>query len=184
MVIGNLNIRVCYNKIMHKKRLIFYCIILLAICQVFVPGVSAVTEKQSIAVVEHCDTIKENLRKVQKEDSRVRVYLGGYYETILSKFITPLNVRLVENNLSSAGLVENQNNFAAAKALFANDFVIYQQGLEELAGMDCKQEPEKFYDKLVFVRQKRKIMVQDVLKIRSLISDHIKLVTALKGKIK
>ena len=51
-------------------------------------------------------------------------------------------------------------------------------------GMDCKQDSEKFYDKLVLVRQKRKIMVQDVLKLRSLISDHIKLVTGLKGKIK
>lgn len=169
---------------MYKKRVIFYCIISLVFCQVFVPCANAASEKQSAAVAEHCDTIKEDLRKVQKDDSRVRVYLGGYYETILTKFITPLNVRLVENNLSSASLVENQNNFAAAKTLFANDFITYQQGLEELVGMDCKQEPEKFYDKLVVVRQKRKIMVQDVLKMRTLISDHMKLVNGLKGKIK
>ena len=50
-------------------------------------------------------------------------------------------------------------------------------------GMDCEKEPEKFYDKLVIVRQKRKIMAQDVLKMRSLISEHIKLVTDLEGKV-
>lgn len=169
---------------MHKKRLIFCCVVLILLCQVFVPYASAATKEQGVAVAEHCDVVKENLRKVQKEDSRVRVYLGGYYESILTKFITPLNVRLVENNLSNADLVENQNDFAAAKTLFVDDFIKYQQGLEELVGMDCKQDSEKFYDKLVLVRQKRKIMVQDVLKLRSLISDHVKLVTGLKGKIK
>ena len=138
---------------------------------------------QSEVVIQHCDAIKEGLKKVQKEDARTRVYLGGYYETILTKFITPLNVRLVENNLSSADLVENQNKFAAAKTVFANDFISYQKNLEELVGMDCKKEPEEFYNKLIVVRQKRKTMTQDVLKMRSLISEHMRLVEGLKGKV-
>ena len=171
---------------MKKKGLIFYYIILLMICQCL--GVSAlrtmaVTEAQGEAIVEHCDAIKEDLRKVQKEDSRVRVYLGRYYEIILTKFIVPLNVRLVENSLSSAGLVENQNKIAGAKTTFADDFVNYQKGLEELVGMDCRENSEEFYDKLKVVRQKRKTMTQDVLKMRSLISEHVRLVEGLKGKV-
>ncbi len=168
---------------MKKNGISFYCIIFFLFCQVFVSNVGAITEAQNTAIVGHCDTIKDDLKKVQKEDARVRVYLGGYYETILSKFIVPLNVRLVENSLSSAGLVENQNKFAEAKTTFASDFIAYQQGLEELVGVDCKQKPEEFYDKLVTVRQKRKIMVQDVLKMRSLISEHVRLVENLKGKV-
>ena len=195
---------------MRKKGLTFYCTILLTFCQDLLRksrllgvglkvqiaffallaslggrfcAVQAISPNQSAVIVEHCDTIKDELKKVQKEDARVRVYLGGYYETILTKFITPLNVRLVENNLSSAGLVENQNNFAGTKTLFANDFIAYQQGLEELVGLDCRQEPEKFYDKLTTVRQKRKIMVQDVLKMRNLISEHVRLVEGLRGKV-
>ena len=195
---------------MRKKGLTFYCAILLTFCQDLLRksrllgvglkvqiaffallaslggqfcAVQAISPNQSAVIVEHCDTIKDDLKKVQKEDARVRVYLGGYYETILTKFITPLNVRLVENNLSSAGLVENQNNFAGTKTLFANDFIAYQQGLEELVGLDCRQEPEKFYDKLTTVRQKRKIMVQDVLKMRNLISEHVRLVEGLRGKV-
>lgn len=167
---------------MRKKSLIFYCITFMLICQ-YPTGVMAISEAQSAAIVERCDAIKDNLKKVQKDDARTRVYLGGYYETILTKFITPLNVRLVENNLSSAGLVENQNKFAAAKVVFANDFINYQKGLEELVGMDCKTVPEEFYDKLAVVRQKRKTMTQDVMKMRSLISEHMRLVEGLKGKL-
>lgn len=167
---------------MKKKILFFYCITLLLFCQCST-GVMATSENQNRAISEHCSSIKETLKEVQKDDSKIRVYLGGYYEIILTNFITPLNVRLVENNLSTAGLVENQNDFASAKSLFASDFINYQQNLEELIKVDCKDNPEDFYNKLVVVREKRKTMLQDVLKIRGLISQHVRLVERLKSKI-
>ena len=169
-----------------RKRSKIFCaagVVFLQALVMGMPGAMAIEENQSKAIVERCDAIKEDLKKVQKEDARVRVYLGGYYETIVTKFIIPLNVRLVENNLSSAGLVENQNDFVEARTVFANDFISYQQVLEELVGMDCKDDPSGFYDKLKITRQKRKVMSQDVLKIRSLISEHIKLVDNLKGRL-
>ena len=145
--------------------------------------VGAITENQEKAITEHCSEIKEQLKTVQKDDARTRVHLGGRYETILTEFMTPLNVRLLENNLSSAELVENQNNFAETKSLFNSDYINYQQVLEELVAMDCKKEPTGFYEKLDKVRQKRKIVEQDVLKLRNLISKHVRLVTELRSKI-
>ena len=162
----------------------FLTILVLCLSSVFVVlPVSAISDEKKNAIQEHCETIKDSLKNTQRADARARVYLGGFYETILVDFVTPLNVRLVENNLSSADLVENQNKIADTKILFANDFVGYQQDLEELVGMNCGQEPEVFYDKLVRVRQKRKIVEQDVLKMRSLISEHVKLASQLKGKL-
>ena len=143
----------------------------------------AVTEEQERAIVSKCSEIKEQLRTVQKNDARTRVHLGGRYETILTKFMTPLNVRLLENNLSNVELVENQNDFAETKTLFNSDYINYQQNLEELVAMDCKKEPAAFYEKLDKVRQKRKIVEQDVLKLRNLISKHVRLVTELRSKI-
>ena len=145
--------------------------------------VGAISKTEAKLVSDHCTVIRDNLKTLQKMDARARVYLGSYYGAILSKFITPLNVRLVENNLSNGDLVENQNDFADARALFSSDFIKYQKGLEELVGMNCKDEPEAFYDKLEIVRQKRKIMEQDVLKMREVISRHVRLVNELKGKL-
>lgn len=167
---------------MKKKIPIFCFVIFMLFCQC-PTGVMAITSEQSEAIVSHCSSIKDDLKNLQKADSRVRIYLGGYYETILTKFITPLNVRLVENNLSTAGLVENQNNFAGGKVVFASDFVAYQQELENLINIDCKKEPEEFYKKLEIVREKRKTMVQDVLKMRSLLSKHVKLAEGLRGDL-
>lgn len=171
---------------MTRRNIYFYFIILMVFCQVLgtlrVP-VSAIDKDQEEAISNHCDTIKEKLKDVQREDAKVRVHLGGQYEAILSRFILPLNVKLVEKNLSNADFVENQNNFVDTKSVFANDYISYQQQLEELVAMDCETEPEVFYEKLVKVRQKRKTMEQDTMLMRNLISKNITLVKALKEKI-
>ena len=167
---------------MRKKRLIFYFITFMLICQ-YSTGVMAISEGQKNAIVDHCDAIKDNLKMVQRSDARARVFLGGYYEKILSKYVMPLNVRLVENNLSEVKLMENQTKIATGKTTFANDFVGYQKALEELVLMDCRTKPDKFYDTLVNVRKKRKTVYQDVLKMRELMSRNVQLVEELRSKL-
>ncbi len=149
----------------------------------FAVPVNAISTEQEAAIKDRCATIRESLKTVQKNDSRVRVFLGARYETLLSKYITPFNIKMVENNMSVSGLVENQNQFADNKTVFANDFISYQKSLEELIAIDCKSEPEQFYEKLVKVRRKRATMEQDVLKMRNLISEHVKLVNGVREKM-
>ena len=49
--------------------------------------------------------------------------------------------------------------------------------------MSCEEKAGEFYQQLVKVRQKRKIVEQDVLKVRNLISEHVKLAGELRGKV-
>lgn len=182
---------------MKINRYCLYYIILLLICLVGVvlparaldlqEGEEAakvtLSKTQEAAIVDHCATIKESLKTVQKSDARARVYLGGRYETILNKYITPLNVRLVENSLSTTSLIESQNTLASSKAKFANDYVDYQQKLEELVAVDCKNNPTEFYEKLDGVRQKRKKVEQDVQKMRRVLAEYVDSVGKVKEKL-
>ena len=168
---------------MTKKIIIAVFCIFMATVPTNVWATEITTERKN-AIIDNCENIKAMLVNLQHEDSRVRVYLGRYYETIISKFITPLNVRLVENNLSSSGLIDNQNDFAKVRADFMIDYIEYQKGLEELVATNCKDEPEVFYEKLEKVRDKRKIVAKDATKIRSLASKQIDLVLKLKESLK
>lgn len=200
---------IMYNKAMKSKQSSNY-IIGAVICQV-VLGVAALTcgalsvsaltlqegsettkcegclgtdsEIKSEDITRNCTTIRESLKNVQKRDARARVYLGGYYEMILTKYMTPLNVKLVEKNISNVELIENQNNFAKAKTKFSEDFVNYQKELEDLVLTDCKNDPSAFYNELVTVRTERAKMEKDMTKLSDLIQRHIELVKALKGKL-
>ena len=163
-----------------KKRVIF-CLLVCGF--VFVMPVSAIAEEQKTAIVENCEIIRDNLKNVQRIDARARVFFGSHYETVLAKFMTPLNVRLVENNMSDVDLIENQNSFAAAKTAFVSDFVSYQQELEALVAMNCRAEPESFYTRLQLVREKRKIVAGDLAKMRELTLKNIELTQKLKRKL-
>ena len=166
-----------------KNKLLVFCLILgLVFCFNSV-NVVAISDGQKNLIINNCDRIKDSLKNVQKLDARTRVFLGSHYETILSKYVTSLNLRLVENNLSKPSLIDNQNEFAKTKDAFSINFVDYQKELEELVAMDCRVEPEKFYEKLVSVREKRKNMVSGVLKMRELTVKHSKLVKELKESL-
>ena len=146
--------------------------------------VGAIAKNQEEAISDYCESIRNSLKTIQKNDAKARVHLGGHYETILNKFLIPLNMRLVENNLPSAELAENQNDFASTKSVFVSDYIEYQQKLEELVAMDCKNQPAEFYEKLVKVSQKSKTMEQDVLKLRTLLTKQINIVTDLMSRVK
>lgn len=157
--------------------------VFLVATMILVVPAGAISEAQETAIVTRCDTIKDNLKVVQRLDSRARVYLGRYYETILSKFIMPLNVRLVENNLSDSDLLDNQDNFMKAQEAFKADYITYQKSLEDLVVMDCKEDAEGFYAKLQRTREKRKIVAEDTVKLRSLAVKQKELVLNLRGRL-
>ena len=156
--------------------------IVLAICVLFGLAIGlakptlAISKVQEDAIVGHCDAIHEDLKNLQHADSRIRVYLGRDYETILSKYIVPLNMRLVENNLLTNQLIDNRTNYEKTRLNFTIDYVEYQKGLEDLVVADCKKDAKGFYDKLVKVRQKRDIVSKDVVKMRKLMTEHVGLV--------
>lgn len=170
-----------YDIIISSMRLVILSICL--IVSFFAVPVGAISEGQKTAIVDHCEAIKEDLKKVQRADARARVYIGGRYETILTDFVMPMNVWLVEKNMSRTELIESQNAISEGKMGFSNDYVDYQQGLEQLVGMNCKAEPEKFYDKLVRVRQKRKKVEQDMQKMTELLDDYKAQVVKLKEAV-
>ena len=142
--------------------------------------VMAISEGQEQKIQQNCEKIHEQLVNLQHNDSRTRVYLGRYYETVLTDYITPLNVWLVSNNKSDTGLIENQNNFTLMRASFVSDYVSYQKELEELVATDCESEPGQFYEKLEKVREKRATVAAEVARLRRLMEKQVTMVTSLR----
>lgn len=110
------------------------------------------SDEQIGAISQNCSTIKQSLEQLQYADSRTRTYLGSIYETLANKFITPLNLRLVKNNLSTLPV---QAEFMATQTKFKDAYTDYMKVLGETIATDCKNEPENFYQKLEMARTRR-----------------------------
>lgn len=170
---------------MKKKGISLHYITLSLILQVF--GISApvmaISDAQKEVISTYCGAIHDNLRDLQRSDSRMMMDIGHHYEVILANFITPLNLRLVENNLPDTDLINNQNIFSQTRIDFVASYVDYQKSLEELLAFDCKKEPEEFYEKLEGVREKRKIVADGTTKLGRLAKEQVKLVKVLETKL-
>lgn len=143
----------------------------------------SLTESKSQAIVQNCSNIKQSLIQLQRADSRTRTYLGSAYEAISGRFITPLNLRLVKNNLPSAELFQIQNEFVAHQNHFRDTYVDYMRELESLIAIDCSAHPQEFYDKLETVRHKRADLHQITQDISKLVDKQYKTVEEIRVQL-
>jgi hypothetical protein len=138
------------------------------------------SDNQKGVISQNCNSIKTSLKSLQKSDSRVRVLLGTRYQTILTNFLTPLNLRLVKDNRPSSTLSTIQTDMATERNVFQEQFIKYSQQLEELISLDCQKSPEDFYAKLKSTRTQREMLNRSAVRLKSLIYKHIIAVTEFK----
>lgn len=167
-----------YNTIMKRS------VLTLLLATILVSPVSAVdlSNEQKGAISQNCNSIKTSLKSLQKTDSRTRVLLGTSYQTILTNFLTPLNLRLVKDNQPNTTLSTIQTNLASERNVFQEQFIKYSQQLEELISIDCQNHPEDFYTKLQATRKERTQLNRSAIHINSLVDKHLATVNALKEK--
>ena len=143
-----------------------------------VEGLSAV---QRDAVSQNCSNIKQSLIQLQKVDSRTRTYLGTTYETILTRFIVPLNLRLVKNNRPSLPTI--QSNFTSEQVKFRDSYTDYMRELESLIGIDCRVQPDDFYARLEVVREKRFVLRETTVRLAELADEQYRIVLDLRSSL-
>lgn len=139
------------------------------------------TERGNISM--NCASIQTSLKNVQRNDSKTRVILGTNYQTLLSNYISPLNVRLIKNNLPDSTLISIQSEAITSRNSFTNLFVTYSQRLESLISIDCKNQPDTFYNELENVRFLRSQLEESVNKVNTALSNHLKTVNQLREKL-
>jgi len=139
----------------------------------FAPSASAqISEEQAGVISMTCGSVQLQLKKLQKADSRVRVYLGSKFEFALTGLMTNLNLRLVKNNLASPPLASSQTTFSSERDYFKSTFTDYSKSLDTLIATNCRSNPYGFYDQLEATRAKRENVRQSFLRLKDVLNDH------------
>lgn len=161
--------------------LISLVIIAAALVIIFSSPAEGLSDNQRDAVSQNCSNIKQSLTQLQKVDSRTRTYLGTTYETILTRFIIPLNLRLVKNNRPSLPTV--QYDFTAEQVKFRDSYTDYMRELENLINIDCSVQPDDFYARLEVVRDKRSILRETTVRLAQLADEQYRIVRDLRSSL-
>lgn len=178
----------CANIIDMKTR-IYTAIIIPAIVLALLPTSTFAVDHRSLsedeigAISQNCSSIKVRLQRVQRDDAKNRVYLGSQYESVATRLMLNLNLRLVKNGMANALLAEQQTTFMSERDRFKNDFIGYSQEFETLLNMNCKDEPEAFYRQLEVVRDKRADIDASMKRLKDITALHRQTIRDLKDEL-
>ena len=130
------------------------------------------SDEQKGLVSTNCSSIQFQLKNIQRDDSRNRVHLGAQYESIATNLMMNLNLRLVKNGLADGTIAAQQTTFISEQKRFKDDFIGYSQELDALIAINCREEPQKFYDKLEVVRMKRADVQSSMNRLDEILDKH------------
>ena len=168
-----------------QKR-INYSLLLAALIVVFSSSTASaikLDENRIGAISQNCSIIKERLRRIESAGAKSRVYLGTQYESVYSGLMTNFSLRLMRNGIANQDIAAQQAAFQSERERFRNDFVGYSQELQSLIAMDCKKEPEKFYNQLEITRAKREDITKSIHRMDELIIKHRKSILDMRSEL-
>ncbi len=140
------------------------------------------SKNQAAAISQNCASIKQSLKHLQHADVRTRIFFGSSYQSILTNFMTPLNLRLVKDNQPNPALVQTQTDFGNSHHTFTKDYIAYSKKLEKLLTTDCRFHPQDFYNQLKSTRKSRAKLARSVQKTQSILENHLKIVETMQAK--
>lgn len=152
----------------------------------YTPLTLALTVDEQEVVRQNCVLVQGLLQqRTQPSDAANRVKRGQVYETLLSKYMTPLNARVASNGLSSeaAKLTEITGHYQQSLDNFKNKYDTYADTVDEAVRMRCKNKPQEFYDKIQTARQQRGEITTSIVTLDQLIEEYRVAVGQMKRSI-
>lgn len=144
---------------------------------------TSLSDDQKGAISQHCATTKQSLKTLQRTDARARSYLGAAYESLITNYITPLDLRLINNSRPNANITSIHSRIVETRKQFISEYTSYSQSLEDLIATDCQNSPEEFYTKLVSTREKRASLSTTTTNMRNLFSEYLTDVKLLRNSL-
>lgn len=142
-----------------------------------------ISEEQMGVISANCSSVKFRLENIQKADSKNRVHLGAQYESIATNLMMNLNLRLTKNDLTNTTIADQHKTFVSERTRFKDDFIGYSQELDALIDMDCKNNPQAFYDKLEVVRAKRLDVERSINRLNEILTKHRQSIVELQKEL-
>lgn len=140
------------------------------------PSLSAqsvsLTDDQRSTVKAECAQIKGSLSQLHASDALLRVNRGQVYESMSSKLMAPFNARLSSSGLDNKAMTTHTTQYGSVLASFREHYISYEQKLSEALRIDCRQDPDAFYQTILDARELRNTVHGDVEKLHGIITDY------------
>lgn len=168
-----------------RKPLKIFGIALIAFSLLQAQIVHSLSSDEETTVRQNCISVQVILQRMQYNDTANRVKHGQAYETLLSKFMLPLNSRTASNGLSAeaARLTEITDRYQQNLVSFKNGYDTYADKIDSLIRMKCKDKPQDFYQGLQEARENRGKIKANITTLDQIIEEYRVAVNQVKRSV-
>jgi hypothetical protein len=145
-----------------------------------------ISEEKRQVISTNCQTAQVTLQQIEYNDAAARVNRGQGYETILNKYMTPLNVRVTgsQNHASTAAtLTDITARYQQALKTFKKNYDNYDDSITKTTHFNCSKKPENFYNLLDITRQEREKLNENITALDQLAAEYIEAVSKFKDSL-
>lgn len=133
-------------------------------------------------IAANCVSAQSVLNQTEKVDAALRINRGRIYNEVLD-LMYAMNARLASNRISATKLVSLTSKYDDGLASFRDDYNKYDDKLNSIAAVKCKDNPSDFYTKLSSARKEREALKSDVDALKKLQADYQAEFNNIKDKI-
>lgn len=152
-----------------------------AVIVTFIAAIPVAAQQSEIMTDEHIARIKSNcpgaiatLSRIRTNDAPTYINRNQMYFSISDKLMARLNSRLTLNRYDATQLVKTASDYNTELIKFRAAFKQYDDTMQDLLHMNCRQQPVSFYDKVATARQQRQKVQDTVVQLKALIDQYKK----------
>lgn len=167
-----------------KSKAALYLAIFLAVAAA--PLVSAeahpLTDRHIEIIRQNCTQAQQTLQRLQRNEAATRVNRGRDYEATI-RLMASFNSRVALNKIDAPNLSALTSQVGDKFDEFRSDYIAYDDQLENVLRLKCREQPVTFYDELTLVREARAKVAKDIQDIDTMLGQYGDAVVELKTKI-
>lgn len=120
----------------------------------------------------YCTEARGHLERLHYSDALLRVNLGQRYENISKRLMAPMNSRIALAGEDGVAMSETTVDFNEELAEFRSNYQSYDTDVDDVMGINCREQPVQFYQEIQVARQKREQVNNNVQELSKLIKQY------------
>ncbi len=162
-----------------KRFLIVFVVLTVAIGGAFLWQASVqaqdappMTEAHIAKIRSNCIEAQSALTQLHTSDALLRVNQGQLYELISTKLMAPFNGRVALNKLDATKLITVSTAYDQELMAFRANYKLYEEAMSRTLKINCINQPVAFYDSVGETRDKRKVVYNNSIDLKTYIQKY------------
>ncbi len=130
------------------------------------------TDEHIARIKSNCPSALATLSRIRLNDAPVYINHNQTYFSISDKLMARLNSRLTFNRYDATQLVKTASDYNVQLTKFKAAYKQYDDTMQDVLRMNCRQQPVSFYDKVATARQQRQKVQDAVVQLKTLIDQY------------